>query len=91
MADYASQFDDDVVIMFSTPWCGYCKRLKLLMNSDGIKFVEVNIEVDPAAEQFVLTANGDGTATVPTLRFPDGSSAVNPTFAQVKDRLAATA
>jgi mycoredoxin len=91
MADYASQLDSDVVIMFSTPWCGYCKRLKLLMNSDGIKFVEVNIEVDPAAEQFVLTANGDGTATVPTLRFPDGSALVNPTFAQLKDRLAASA
>ena len=91
MADYASQLDPDVVVMFSTPWCGYCKRLKLLMNSDGIRFVEVNIEVDPAAEQFVLEANGDGTATVPTLRFPDGSSMVNPTFAQVKDRLAAIA
>jgi mycoredoxin len=91
MADYASQLDPDVVIMFSTPWCGYCKRLKLLMSSDGIPFVEVNIESDPAAEEFVLTANGDGTATVPTLRFPDGSALVNPTFAQVKDRLAASA
>ena len=91
MADYTSQLDPDTVVMFSTPWCGYCKRLKLLMTSDGIPFVEVNIEADPAAEQFVLQANGDGTATVPTLRFPDGSSMVNPTFAQVKDRLAATA
>ena len=78
-------------VMFSTPWCGYCKRLKLLMQSDGIPFVEVDIEADRAAEEFVLQANGDGTATVPTLRFPDGSTAVNPTFAQVKDRLAAIA
>lgn len=91
MADYASQLDPHTVVMFSTPWCGYCKRLKLLMSSDGIPFVEVNIEADPAAERFVLEANGDGTATVPTLRFPDGSTAVNPTFAQVKDRLAAIA
>lgn len=91
MAEYANQLDPDVTVMFSTPWCGYCKRLKLLMDSAGIPFVEVNIEVDPAAEAFVLTANGDGTATVPTLRFPDGSTAVNPTFAQVKDRVAATA
>lgn len=83
--------DAGVLTMFSTPWCGYCKRLKLLMQSDGIPFVEVNIEVDPALEQFVIAANGDGTATVPTLLFPDGSTAVNPTFAQVKDRLAASA
>ncbi len=91
MADYPSQLDPDVTIMFSTPWCGYCKRLKLLMDSAGIPFVEVNIEADRDAEAFVLTANGDGTATVPTLRFPDGSIAVNPTFAQVKDRVAASA
>ncbi len=91
MADYTSQLDPDTVVMFSTPWCGYCKRLKLLMSSEGIPFVEVNIERDPAAEQFVLQANGDGTATVPTLRFPDGSSMVNPTLAQVRDRLAAIA
>ena len=79
MADYTSSLDPDVVVMFSTPWCGYCKRLKLLMNSDGIPFIEVNIEADRAAEEFVLAANGDGTALV------------NPTFAQVKDRLAAIA
>ena len=91
MADYANELHPDTVVMFSTSWCGYCRRLKLLMNSDGIPFVEVNIEQDPAAEQFVLQANGDGTATVPTLRFPDGSSMVNPTIAQVRDRLAATA
>lgn len=77
------------LVMFSTPWCGYCKRLKLLMSSEGIDFVEVNIERDPAAEKYVIEANGDGTATVPTLLFPDGSSAVNPTFAQLKSRLAA--
>ena len=49
MADYASQLDPDVTVMFSTPWCGYCKRLMLLMKSDGIPFVVVNIEADPAA------------------------------------------
>ncbi len=91
MADFANPLDPDAVVMFSTPWCGYCKRLKLLMSVEGIPFVEVNIEDDPAAEQFVLQANGDGTATVPTLRFPDGSSMVNPTLAQVRDRLAAIA
>ncbi len=79
------------VVMYSTPWCGYCRRLKLLMSSDGIPFVEVNIENDPEGEQFVLQANGDGTATVPTVRLPDGSSMVNPTIAQVRDRLAAIA
>lgn len=78
-------------VMFSTPWCGYCKRLKLLMKSDGIPFVEVDIDQDPAAEAYVIAVNGDGTATVPTVLFPDGSATSNPTFAQLKARLAASA
>ncbi len=80
-----------IVTMFSTPWCGYCKRLKLLMSSAGIPFVEVNIDRDPASEAYVIAVNGDGTATVPTVLFPDGSAASNPTFAHLKERLAASA
>lgn len=75
--------------MYSTPWCGYCKRLKLLLASEGIELVEVDVSHDRAAEAFVIAANGDGTATVPTVHFPDGGTLVNPTFAQVKERLAA--
>ena len=66
----------------------------ILVRYRDVRQVEIEakfVEADPAAEDFVIQANGDGTATVPTLRFPDGSTAVNPTFAQVKDRLAASA
>jgi mycoredoxin len=83
--------DAGVLTMFSTPWCGYCTRLKLLLKSEGVPLVVVDIEQDPAAEAYVLAVNGDGTATVPVITFPDGSTAVNPRFAEVKDRLAATA
>lgn len=75
------------ITMFSTPWCGYCKRLKVQLASDGIAFVEVDITTDPAAERFVLEANA-GDATVPTLHFPDGSVLTNPTAAQVRSRVA---
>ena len=77
-------------VMYSTPWCGYCKRLKLQLNSDGITFDEVDITEDPDAERFVVAANA-GDATVPTLLFADGSVLTNPTAAQVRERLAAVA
>ena len=80
-----------VLTMFSTPWCGYCKRLKMLLKSEGFSLVEVDIEQDPAAEAYVLAVNSDGTATVPVVTFPDGSALVNPRFAEVKARLAASA
>lgn len=77
----------DSVTMFSTTWCGYCRRLKTQMDSAGIAYTEVNIEQDPEAAAFVEQANG-GNQTVPTLLFPDGSTATNPSLAEVKERLA---
>ena len=75
------------VTMYSTTWCGYCMRLKAQMGREGIEFVEVDIEQDPEAAAFVESVNG-GNQTVPTLLYPDGSAATNPSIGQVKDKLA---
>ncbi|GAA4990340.1 mycoredoxin [Kineococcus glutinatus] len=76
------------VTMFSTTWCGYCRRLKTQMDREGIAYSEVNIEEQPDAADFVMQVNG-GNQTVPTLLFPDGSAATNPSLAEVKQRLSA--
>lgn len=73
--------------MYSTVWCGYCKRLKMAMTASGIAFTEVDIEDDPAAAEFVMSVNG-GNQTVPTVLFPDGSALTNPSIADVKAKLA---
>lgn len=75
------------VTMYSTTWCGYCRRLKSQMDREGIGYDEVNIEHVPDAADFVMQVNG-GNQTVPTLLFPDGSAATNPSLAEVKARLA---
>jgi len=72
--------------MFSTPWCGYCHRLKGQLTREGIEFTEVDIEADPESATLVEQANG-GAQTVPTLLFPDGSTLTNPSVAQVKEKL----
>ena len=76
------------VTIYSTVWCGWCRRLKSQMERAGIEFHEVDIEEDPEAAELVMSVN-DGMQTVPTLVFPDGSSLANPTLAQVKAQLAA--
>ncbi len=76
------------ITMFSTTWCGYCRRLKTLLDREGIGYTEVNIEDDEASAQFVEQANS-GNQTVPTVLFPDGSVASNPTLDDVLERLAA--
>ncbi len=76
--------------MFTTPWCGYCHRLKSQLDREGIEFSIVDIEAEPDAALTVEQANG-GTQTVPTLLFSDGSTLTNPSVAQVKDKLATLA
>ena len=74
--------------MYSTTWCGYCMRLKRMLDREGIAYTEVNIEQDPAAADLVMSVNG-GNRTVPTLVFPDGAALTNPSIDQVKAALAA--
>lgn len=74
--------------MYTTAWCGYCHRLKSQLTRAGVVFDEVDIEQNPSAAQTVMAVN-QGNATVPTVVFPDGSSATNPSLADVQARLAA--
>ncbi len=73
--------------MYTTPWCGYCYRLKAMLKATGISYDEINIEKDAAAAEFVGSVNG-GNKTVPTVKFADGSTLTNPAAREVKAKLA---
>jgi len=75
------------VTMYTTTWCGYCVRLKKLMQREGIDYAEVDIEAEDGAADVVMAANG-GNRTVPTLVFADGTALTNPSIDQVKAALA---
>jgi mycoredoxin len=74
--------------MYSTAWCGYCHRLKRILERDGITFVDVDIEVEPAAAALVRSINA-GNEIVPTLVFEDGSAMTNPSVDEIRAKLAA--
>ncbi|TDP42098.1 mycoredoxin [Nocardia ignorata] len=74
--------------MYSTTWCGYCRRLKTQLDEAGITYTVIDIEEDPASADFVGSVN-NGNHVVPTVKYRDGSTATNPTLAQVKQTLAA--
>ena len=76
------------ITMYSTPWCGYCRRLKAQLDRAGIAFAEVDIEQDPKSADYVMSVNG-GNAVVPTVLFSDGSALTNPSLAQVQAKLVA--
>ena len=76
--------------MYSTPWCGYCHRLRSQLDREGIEYEVVDIERHPDAAELVMSVNG-GNQTVPTLVYADGAAQTNPSLAQVKGKLASLA
>ena len=76
--------------MYTTPWCGYCVRLKKQLEREGIPFEEVDIERDPEAATLVESVNG-GNQTVPTVVFADGTALTNPGFQTVLTKIRAIA
>ena len=72
--------------MYTTTWCGYCRRLKSQLAREGIEITEVDIEREPDAAEYVMSVNG-GFQTVPTVLFPDGSSLTNPSARAVRQRM----
>ena len=72
-----------MLTVYTTTWCGYCLRLKRMLEREQIAFTEVDIEADEAAAEVVMRVNG-GSRTVPTVVLPNGLALTNPSLTQVK-------
>ncbi|MEU0521336.1 mycoredoxin [Streptosporangium sp. NPDC006007] len=72
--------------VYTTTWCGPCRRLKSQLSREGISYREINIEQNPDAARFVMSVN-NGNQTVPTVLFEDGTAVTNPSVIEVKARL----
>ena len=73
------------VRMYSTTWCGDCRRSKRLLDAHGVPYEEVNIEHSPDAVREVMELN-NGYRSVPTILIENGPVLVEPS-----DRELATA
>jgi mycoredoxin len=79
--------------VYSTTWCGPCKRLKAQLTREGIAFRDVDIERDPSAAEFVMSVN-NGNQVVPTVLIETAGGRVvrtNPSVIEVKALLEAAA
>jgi mycoredoxin len=74
--------------IYSTVWCGYCVRIKRALEREGIEYDDVDIELDPAAADYVIAVNG-GHPTVPTIVLPDGRAMTNPPLPELLSALRA--
>ena len=67
----------DKIKMYSTPWCGDCRRAKMVFEAEGVEYEEIDISDDTEATAYVEEIN-HGYRSVPTILFPDGDVLMEP-------------
>jgi mycoredoxin len=73
------------VTMYTTEWCGHCRRLKRQLAEAGIEVVEVDVDVHREHGVKIVAATG-GYRTVPTIEVGT-ELLVNPTILEVQEAL----
>ncbi len=62
--------DTDRIVVYSTPFCGYCGAAKRLLAGKGVEVTEIDVMFDPEQRGKMLEKSG-GRRTVPQI-FIDG-------------------
>jgi thioredoxin reductase (NADPH) len=74
------------IIVYGTTWCPDCKRSKQFLGEQRIHYNWVDIEKDVQAMAYVEEVNR-GKRIIPTIVFPDGSTLVEPSNAELAAKL----
>lgn len=74
------------ITVYGAYWCPDCRRSKQFLGEHQIPYHWVDIEQDPAAEQFVIEKN-NGKRIIPTIVFKDGDYLVEPSNAAIAAKL----
>jgi mycoredoxin len=75
------------IIMYTSNFCGHSWAVEKFMKEQGVPVQLINIDQDPQARQRLMEINR-GYASVPTLLFPDGTQLTEPSFRQLREKLA---
>ncbi|HEY3311861.1 MAG TPA: glutaredoxin domain-containing protein [Anaerolineales bacterium] len=74
------------IVLYGTSWCGDCRRSRAVFAEKGAKYLEIDIDRDPLAARFVREMN-NGSQSVPTIIFPDGTILIEPDRATLSKKL----
>lgn len=78
---------DQIIRFFGAPWCPDCTRSKKFLNEHRVPYEWHDIDQDEAARKYVQEVN-NGKQIIPTIVFSDGSILVEPTDAELANKLA---
>lgn len=76
------------VTVFAADWCPFCQRLLADLDRADVPFEHVDAEAPGTEEinEWIKSVN-DGNRVVPTVLYSDGTSATNPSAAEVQAKL----
>jgi thioredoxin reductase (NADPH) len=72
--------------LYGTTWCSDCKRAKMFFGEHRVAYDFIDIDGDDEGVRIVEEVN-QGKRIIPTIFFPDGSTLVEPTNAELADKL----
>jgi mycoredoxin len=73
------------IVMYAVEWCPDCRRAKFFFKRKKIDVLEVDVNADKKAEEFVKGLN-NGFRSVPTIILPDGSMIVEPSTEELENK-----
>jgi mycoredoxin len=74
------------IVVYGTTWCPDCIVAKNVFKRRGIDYQWIDIDRDADARAYVERVNS-GMRSVPTILFPDGSILVEPSSAELTEKL----
>ncbi len=78
--------DQPSIKLYGTDWCSDCKRSKKFLGEQGVRYDYVNIEEDKEGQAYVQKLQNGGL-TIPTIVFADGSLLIEPSNAELAEKL----
>lgn len=75
-----------IITVYGAPWCPDCRRSKKFLSEHLIRYEWIDIDQDEAARA-VVEAKNNGKRIIPTIVFPDGSFVVEPSNAELAQKL----
>jgi thioredoxin reductase (NADPH) len=72
--------------VFGAPWCPDCRQAKQFLNEQRIPYEWTDVDQNPEGMRYVEEVN-KGKHIIPTILFPDGSILVEPSNAELAQKL----